>query len=382
MSLTHLEPVPANSEFADLDAAAVAYAQRLEAEGETGRERLRENMIRTCLPLAARLASRYRGRGEHSEDLEQVARLGLVKAVDRYRPERGSFTAYAVPTVTGEIKKHFRDRTWGVHVPRSMHDLVLEVRRTAGILAQRDGREATHEQVAQSLGIAVADVRHALETAAGYAPASLNAPAGADSTTERGDLFGSPDPEMEQLDDRITASGLIMRLPARERRILALRYYGNRTQSQIAAEIGISQMHVSRIISRALTWLREGMLSDSVPRWDGAERDTHKVAVSRRRGRGVLTAEVKGEIDRDTAGQLRIALRQAVHDAAPDGVVVDLAGVPFLDAAGAAVLFDAATAASVAGIGFRITGATPIVATVLGASGLTRCLAGPAGRGA
>ena len=368
---------PADRALEDLDAAAVEYAEHLADAGSARREALRDELTRYCLPFAGRLARRYRGRGEPLEDLEQVARLGLVKAIDRYDPARGSFTAYAVITISGEIKRHFRDKTWGVHVPRRIQDLCLEVGHASMVLTTELSRTPTVTELAAHLKVGEAAVREALESSAGYSPASLNAPAGGEGVAEYGDLLGGADPELESVDDKLTVSELLLRLPARERRMLAMRFYGNKTQAEIAAELGISQMHVSRLLSRALAWLREAMLSDAPPRWEGAGAHTdHGMRVSVHRADGALTVAVKGEVDRDTAERLRMSLRHAVAKASPDGLVVDLGGVPLVDAAGVAVLLDTVSAASVAGVPITIRGAQPYVARILAVSGLASLLAG------
>jgi RNA polymerase sigma-B factor len=361
----------------DLDAAALAYAESVRTASPSEKAALRDEFTRRCLPFAGRLARRYRGRGEPLEDLEQVAKLGLVKAIDRYDPDRGSFTAYAVITISGEIKRHFRDKTWGVHVPRRMQDLSLEVGQASMALTSTLSRTPTAGELAMRLGVAERAVRDALESSAGYSPASLNAPIiGGDGLAEFGDLIGDRDQDLELVDDKVTVAALLLRLPARERRMLAMRFYGNRTQAEIATELGVSQMHVSRLLSRALTWLREAMLSDVPPRWDGASTRPHQhgMQISASRLGGVLTVQVKGEVDRDTAGRLRLGLRHAVYTAGPGRLVIDLAGVPLVDAAGVAVLLEAASAASVAGIGVRIDGAQQYVARILAVSGLAHLM--------
>jgi RNA polymerase sigma-B factor len=360
---------PADRTYEDLDLAALEFAGRRAVEPSIA---LRDSLVRRCLPLAGRLARRYRGRGEPLEDLEQVARLGLVKAVDRYDPERGSFTAYAVITISGEIKRHFRDRTWGVHVPRRIQDLSLEVSHARMVLTSSLSRTPTTDEIAERLGVEVAAVTEALGGSAAYAPTSLNAPV-SDGDGEFGDMLGGADLDLESVDDKLTVSGLLLRLPGRERRMLALRFYGNRTQAEIAAELGISQMHVSRLLSRALAWLREAMLSDIPPRWEGttAPSDHHGMRLSVARDGGVLTVRVRGEVDRDTAERLRVSLRHGIGTAGPDmRVVVDLAGVPLVDAAGIAVLLDAASSAGVAGVGLTIEAAQPYVSRILSVSGL------------
>lgn len=363
--------------FEDLDLAATTFAARCQHADADERAALREELVSRCLPFAGRMAGRYRGRGESIEDLEQVARLGLVKAVDRYDPGRGSFTAYAVITISGEIKRHFRDRTWGVHVPRRMQDLSLEVTHAMVVLTTELARRPTVAELGAHLRLPEAAVVEALESSAGYTPASLNAPAGADGSAELGDLIGVPDPDLESVDDKITVAGLLVRLPARERQMLAMRFYGNRTQAEIAAELGISQMHVSRLLSRALAWLREAMLSDVLPRWEGSNGpETHSMRITFTREAGCLTVRVQGEVDRDTAARLRTSLRHAVTIAGGDRLIVDLAGVPLVDAAGAAALADAAAAAAAAKADLALTGTQPYVARILGVSGLRSLLAG------
>jgi len=247
----------------DLDAEAAVYAIRLEHAGDAERERLRDDLVRRCLPFAGRLTRRYQGRGEPNEDLEQVARLGLVKAVNRYEPGRGSFTAYAVCTIQGEIKKHFRDKTWAVHVARRVQDLGSEVRHARAVLVPVLRRDPTAGEIARHLDIPVVDVLEALRSASGYWSTSLNAPAGDEPGVEVGDLLGAPDPDLESLADRVTVDALMRRLPEREQRMILLRFYGNQTQAEIAAELGISQMHVSRLLTRTLAQLRDGLTAEA-----------------------------------------------------------------------------------------------------------------------
>ncbi|MEV6300368.1 SigB/SigF/SigG family RNA polymerase sigma factor [Actinoplanes sp. NPDC051861] len=366
---------PAEHTLEDLDAAAGAYARRRSGASPSEADAIRENLVRYCLPFAGRLARRYRGRGEYLEDLEQVARLGLVKAVDRYDPERGSFTAYAVITISGELKRHFRDRTWGVHVPRRVQDLSLEVGHASMVLTSMLARKPTTAELADQLGVTEQAVLEAVESAAGYSPASLNAPVAGDGAMEFGDLIGDVDDELEAVTDKLTVTELLLRLPARERRMLAMRFYGNRTQAEIATELGISQMHVSRLLSRALTWLREAMLSDVPPRWDGAEAQArHGMQVSVTRDGSSLTVRVRGEVDRDTAERLGAGLRHAVGTPGVSAVVVDMSGVPLIDAAGVAVLVEALQLAASRDVGFGVAGAQPYVARILAVSGLAGVL--------
>jgi RNA polymerase sigma-B factor len=366
---------PAENTLEDLDAAALAYAGRRAGASQAELDAAREDLVRYCLPFAGRLARRYRGRGEYLDDLEQVARLGLVKAVDRYDPERGSFTAYAVITISGELKRHFRDRTWGVHVPRRVQDLSLEVGHASMLLTSTLARTPTVGELADRLGVPEAAVLEAVESAAGYSPASLNAPVAEDGALEFGDLLGDVDGDLESVTDKLTVTDLLLRMPARERRMLALRFYGNRTQAEIADELGISQMHVSRLLSRALTWLREAMLSDNPPHWEGEARSGRPgMQVSVASDGGAVRVRVRGEVDRDTADRLRIGLRHAMSGDGVSAVTVDLTAVPLVDAAGVAVLVEALQTAAAARVEFGVTGAQPYVARILAVSGLAGVL--------
>ena len=369
----HVKLRPADG-FEDLDELAERYAKEMAALPEEARRPLRDRLIDRSLPFARRLAGRYRNRGEPADDLVQVACLGLVKAVDRYDPGRGSYTAYATATICGEIKRHFRDRTWGVHVPRRLQDLSLAVGQATRTLTATLQRTPTPAEIAAYLEISVPDVADALESAAGYSPASLNTPLG-EGGAEVGDLVGHVDAGLGLVDDRLTVARLICRLPARERRLLALRFYGNKTQSQIAEELGISQMHVSRLLTRALTWLREAMLSDVPPPWDGAP-DAHDsrlhLAVSV--GGGTVTVVVRGEVDRDNADELRRALLGAISAGAVERLVVECAAMPLIDAAGIGVLVAVHEAARVRNTKVQVAGLQPHVAQICAISGLSSLL--------
>jgi RNA polymerase sigma-B factor len=362
----------------DLNTLALAYAERTAAAPTADLSFERDCFTRQCLPLARRLAGRFHGRGEPLEDLEQVARLGLVKAIDRYDPGRGSFTAYAVSTISGELKRYFRDAAWAVHVPRPIRELLLEARRARTQLTAELARTPTPAEIAQRIGADENEVIDALVANAGYSPTSLDVAsiAGDTKSPTLGDLLGEADADLEIIDDRVTVAGLLMRLPPRERRMLAMRFYGNRTQVEIATELGISQMHVSRQLSRALNWLREAMLSDGSPRWDGygAPREDQGLRLTVDRGDGTVTVRVRGEVDRDCAARLRLCLHRAVAGAGPDRLIVDLAAVALVDAAGVAALVDCASAAAVAGVPLTLAGAVTTVRPVLKLSGLAALL--------
>ena len=228
------------------------------------RPRIRERVIELYLPLADYLARRFRNRGEPYDDLSQVAVIGLIKSVDGYDPNRGvEFASYAIPTIVGELKRHFRDKGWSVRVPRRLQELKLEIAKAVGELTQRLQRSPTVADLAEYLGLSEDEVLSGLDTANAYSALSLHTPvAGQESGPEVVDLLGDDDPGLQSVEDRATLRPLIQKLPEREQRIIALRFFGNLTQSQIAEKIGISQMHVSRLLARSLKQLREGMLAE------------------------------------------------------------------------------------------------------------------------
>jgi RNA polymerase sigma-B factor len=214
----------------------------------------REELIVSLLPLARRLAYRYRNSGENMDDLEQVAYLGLVKAVDRYDPELGPIVRYAVPTILGELRRHFRDKGWGTHVTRAVQENLLRVNAAFDDIGMRLGRVPTAKDVANVTKIPLEDVIEAMEAGRSYRPTSLDAPVG-DQASERQplrDLLGGVDPHYDYVEIGATIGPAFRALPERERRIVELRFFEDLTQSEIAAEVGISQMHVSRLLRRAL----------------------------------------------------------------------------------------------------------------------------------
>ncbi len=225
-----------------------------------GDQRARAELVERFLPLARNLARRYAGAREPFEDLLQVASLGLVKAIDRFDVDRGAaFSSFAVPTILGELKRYFRDLGWSVHVPRGAQEQALKVQEAQERLTSRTGRPPTVHELAEYLELEVENVLDALETAAAHHSASLDAPR-EDRDDESGslvDVFGQEDRRYELVEETTTISVAARELTPRERRVLALRFAGDMTQTQIAQEIGVSQMQVSRILRRALTQLRE-----------------------------------------------------------------------------------------------------------------------------
>jgi RNA polymerase sigma-B factor len=225
------------------------------------RDRVREQLITMHLPLVRFLARRYANRGEPMDDLVQAGCIGLVKAVDRFDANRGlEFSTYAAPTILGEIRRHFRDRTWAVHVNRGLQELVTAVTRARSELTQNLGRAPTVAETASLLGRGEEEVLAALDCATAYTAESFETPVGEELTL--GDTLGASDAGLDDVEMHEALRPMLDRLPAREQRILQLRFYGNHTQSQIAAQLGISQMHVSRLLARTLAQLRAELLAD------------------------------------------------------------------------------------------------------------------------
>ncbi|GAA1701891.1 SigB/SigF/SigG family RNA polymerase sigma factor [Streptomyces yatensis] len=233
------------------------------------REALAEKLVEAWLPMAHRLARRYRNRGENLEDLEQVAALGLVKAVDRYDPQRGgAFQPYAIPTIVGELKRYFRDCAWDVHVPRRVQELRNKVRATIQELASTEGadRSPTVAQVAEAAGMSEEDVLTGMEAIDSFRSLSLDAAlAGADDGYSLAETLGRPEARYETVIARESVKPCLHRLPEREQRILYLRFFRDMTQAGIAEELGISQMHVSRLISRSCSKIRKQVEAEPQP---------------------------------------------------------------------------------------------------------------------
>jgi RNA polymerase sigma-B factor len=228
------------------------------------RARIRATLVELHLPLVEYLARRFRNRGEWLDDLTQVATIGLIKSIDRFDLERGvEFSTYATPTIVGEIKRHFRDKGWAVRVPRRLQELKLSLTKAIGDLAQREGRAPTVSELAAHLQMSEEEVLEGLESANAYSTVSLDAPdSGDEDAPAVADSLGMIDDALEGVEYRESLKPLLERLPPREKKILLLRFFGNMTQSQIAAELGISQMHVSRLLARTLAQLREGLTID------------------------------------------------------------------------------------------------------------------------
>jgi RNA polymerase sigma-B factor len=263
------------------DTAARPQAPALEQSGDRGYEHLepvlrryaslaatdparavlREELVTGYLPIAQHIARRYSHRGEPLDDLVQVASVGLVNAVDRYDPERGhSFLGYAVPTITGEIRRHFRDKTWAMRVPRHLQELHLSVNRVVDELSHQLRRAPRPSEIAQRLNVSTEEILEALRAAQSYRPDSLDELLTPDAeSTALGDLLGDTDGRLDQFTDAHSLAPHLARLPERERVILYMRFFENKTQTEIAQRIGVSQMQVSRLLAKTLAELREAV---------------------------------------------------------------------------------------------------------------------------
>lgn len=227
-----------------------------QADDPATRERLLEEAVLLNLSMARALAQRYRRRGVDPDDLEQVAMLGLVKSVRGYRPQREeSFTAYAVPTISGEIKRHFRDRGWMIRPPRGLQELNSTIRATEPDLAQSLARTPTTHELAQHLGVEHSAVKAARKAGGCFDAASLDSPVG-DSGQVLGDLLADPGKPFELVDDVLTVRPALESLKARERHLLRLRFADNLSQEQIGHRLGLSQMQISRLLTAILSKLR------------------------------------------------------------------------------------------------------------------------------
>ncbi|MEV4139916.1 RNA polymerase sigma factor SigF [Dactylosporangium sp. NPDC049742] len=233
--------------------------------GNPDRPRIRARIIELYLPLARYLAQRFRNHGEPFDDLVQVANMGLIKSVDGFDPSRGiGFTAYAIPTISGELKRHFRDRCWDLRIPRRTQEIRLRISRVTEELTQILGRSPTVADLADRLGCTEEDVIEGLDAAHAYRTLSLDAPAGSNGDgehTDLGALVGGADRGLEQVDAREALKPLLAALPDRERIIITMRFFDDCSQSRIAAELGISQMHVSRLLRATLETLRRHLLA-------------------------------------------------------------------------------------------------------------------------
>jgi RNA polymerase sigma-B factor len=237
--------------FVELTADNTPAARRLSC---------RDGLVRLHLPLVDHCARRFLNRGEPFEDLVQVGTIGLIKSIDRFEVDRGvEFSTYATPTIIGEIKRHFRDKGWAIRVPRRLQEMRIAISGVTGDLAQQLGRSPTPGELAERLGASVEEVLEGIESSHAYATLSLDAGEGEGGPGSILDAIGEVDTSLEHVEIRESLKPLLAVLPDREKKILLLRFFRNMTQAQIADEIGVSQMHVSRLLNRTLERLRDSM---------------------------------------------------------------------------------------------------------------------------
>jgi RNA polymerase sigma-B factor len=257
-----LEVPPPHGHAAEMD----ELLRRLAAmdPGDPNRITLRQHLVEAQLPLVHHLAQRFRGRGEPYDDLVQVGTIGLIKSVDRFDTDRGvEFSTYATPTIIGEIKRYFRDKGWAIRVPRRLQELRMQIGSASAELTQALGRSPTPRELAETIGCSVDDILEGIESSNAYSTLSLDAGDGdEDGAATMLDAIGVDDENLEHVEIRESIKPLLDRLGAREKRILLLRFFKNMTQSQIAEEIGVSQMHVSRLLTRTLEQLRTSLEDD------------------------------------------------------------------------------------------------------------------------
>lgn len=224
----------------------------------------RDGLVHLHLALVQHCARRFRNRGELHEDLVQVGTIGLLKSIDRFDAERGvEFSTYATPTIIGEIKRHFRDKGWAIRVPRRLQELRMQIGAASADLHQSLGRSPTARELAERIGCSVEEIIEGLESNNAYSTLSLDAgDEHQDSALRLLDALGSDDEHLEQVEIRESIKPLLDELDPREKKILLLRFFKNMTQSQIAEEIGVSQMHVSRLLTRTLAQLRQSLRED------------------------------------------------------------------------------------------------------------------------
>jgi RNA polymerase sigma-B factor len=246
-----------DSEYAHLVPKLAEYARL--AGTDPRRESLREELVTGYLPVAQHIARRFAHRGEPLDDLVQVATVGLINAVDRFEPDRGSdFFSFAVPTISGEVRRHFRDQGWSMRVPRRLKDLHVSINVAVAELSQRLGRAPRPSELAEKLDLPTNEVLEGLAAGQAYRGSSLDEILSGDqSGTTLGDLLGEADAELERVDYQQSLQPLLAELPDRERTILMLRFFGNKTQTQIADQVGVSQMHVSRLLAQTLARMRD-----------------------------------------------------------------------------------------------------------------------------
>jgi len=229
--------------------------RRYHEEGDTA---AREELVERHLPLVRSLARRYAGRGEPLDDIEQVGAIGLIKAIDRFELDRDvSLATYATPNVVGEIKRHFRDKGWAIRVPRALQELNAKMSATIDRLTSKLGRSPSIAEIAESLGASSEEVLEAIEVGSAYTTLSLSGAPGNEDEADPLEAIGAEDEEFERTEDRAALAPALAHLPPREREILRMRFEDGLPQTHIAERVGLSQMHVSRLIRKSLATIRD-----------------------------------------------------------------------------------------------------------------------------
>jgi RNA polymerase sigma-B factor len=264
-----------HADLTEIRARSTALFTELTGAGvpASRRGQIRDDLVRLHLPLVEHLTRRFRNRGEPYDDLVQVGTIGLIKAIDRFDLDRGvEFSTYATPTIVGEIKRHFRDKGWAIRVPRRLQELRISISAASADLTHSLGRSPTIAELAGRIGVTQEEILEGLESANAYATLSLDAATDSaeDSALSMLDTLGEDDEALESVENRESIKPLLEQLHPREKHILTLRFFRGMTQSQIATEIGVSQMHVSRLLNKTLQQLREALADDpSLDRVDG-----------------------------------------------------------------------------------------------------------------
>ena len=278
VALPEVPDPPEATEAADVRRQSIEETRRRSAElftdfldedaSAASREAARDALVRLHLPLVEHCARRFRNRGEPFEDLVQVGTIGLIKSVDRFDTDRGvEFSTYATPTIIGEIKRYFRDKGWAIRVPRRLQELRMQIGSATAELTQSLGRSPTAAELAGHIGCTVEEIVEGIESSNAYSTLSLDASDDSDDgAASMLDALGEVDAGLEHVEIRESIKPLLDQLDAREKKILMLRFFKNMTQSQIAEEIGVSQMHVSRLLNRTLEQLRTALQNAEQPR--------------------------------------------------------------------------------------------------------------------
>jgi len=245
----------------EYEALAPLFHQLADASAPEARRReIRDQLVTEHLPVAEHIARRFRNRGQPADDLRQVATVGLINAVDRFDPDRGTdFLSFAVPTITGEVRRYFRDATWSIRVPRRLKELHASVSAASAALGQRLGRSPRPSELAAELDLPVKEVYEGLQVGYAYNSDSLDEGSGEDGAPAMDNRLGVLDHDLATVEDRQTLYPALSGLPERDAAIVMMRFFGNMTQTQIAERIGVSQMHVSRLLAASLAKLREAI---------------------------------------------------------------------------------------------------------------------------